>query len=128
MQDLLRRLRAALSPQSALLLVLALLLLFGGMDWRQTEHLNRQTALEARISKALSSMDGAGHVSVVIRTREKNESEGWKTVNTQEDSILGAVAIAQGAGDPVVRLELQQALCALLGLPAASVSVVTGGG
>ena len=41
---------------------------------------------------------------------------------------MGAVAVAQGADDPLVCLELQQALCALLGLPASAVSVVTGGG
>ena len=40
---------------------------------------------------------------------------------------IGAVAVAEGAGDPLVRIELEQALCALLGLPASAVSVVTGG-
>jgi len=39
----------------------------------------------------------------------------------------GAVAVAQGADDPFVCAQLTQALCALLGLPASSVSVISGG-
>ncbi len=39
----------------------------------------------------------------------------------------GAMAVAQGADDPLVRMQLEQALCALLGLPISAVSVVTGG-
>ena len=39
----------------------------------------------------------------------------------------GAMAVAQGADDPLVRMQLEQALCALLGLPNSAVSVVTGG-
>ncbi len=37
------------------------------------------------------------------------------------------MAVAQGADDPLVRMQLEQALCALLGLPNSAVSVVTGG-
>ena len=39
----------------------------------------------------------------------------------------GAVAVAQGADDPLVRIQLEQALCALLGLPGTAVSVMAGG-
>jgi len=73
-------------------------------------------------------MEGAGRVQVVIMTRAQQTEPGTlvKTDNAVEIPC-GAVAVAEGAGDPLVRIELEQALCALLGLPASAVSVVTGG-
>ena len=40
---------------------------------------------------------------------------------------VGAIAVMQGADDPVLQLEIQEAICVLLGLPASSVSVMMGG-
>lgn len=122
MRNLLARLRAALTPQALWLLLLALLLLGGARLWGDTA----QTALEKRVSRVLSGVAGAGRVDVVIKTQRL--SGGTLTASRQEETPVGAVAVAQGADDPLVCLELQQALCALLGLPASAVSVVTGGG
>ena len=121
MRNLLARLRAALTPQALWLLLLALLLLGGARLWGDSS----QTALEKRVSRALSGVAGAGRVDVVIKTQCL--SGGTLASSRQEETPVGAVAVAQGADDPLVCLELQQALCALLGLPASAVSVVTGG-
>lgn len=122
MRNLLARLRAALTPQALCLLLLALLLLGGTRLWGDSA----QTALEKRVSRVLSGVAGAGRVDVVIKTRRERGSA--LSSSGQEETPVGAVAVAQGADDPLVCLELQQALCALLGLPASAVSVVTGGG
>lgn len=119
MKGLYLRLRAALTPQAALLLAAAMLLIALAAPDQKGE-----TALEKRTAKALSSMEGAGSVSVVIMTQESRSS--WGT-QMGEQTPCGAIAVAQGADDPLVRMEIMQALCALLGLPASSVSVVTGG-
>ena len=122
MRNLLARLRAALTPQALCLLLLALLLLGGTRLWGDSA----QTALEKRVSRVLSGVAGAGRVDVVIKMRRERGSA--LSSSGQEETPVGAVAVAQGADDPLVCMELQQALCALLGLPASAVSVVTGGG
>lgn len=118
---LLSRLRAALSPSAAALLTaLLLLFLFVSSGGKQTD------SLESRIGHTLSCVDGAGRVEVTIRMREVSAVSDFGTRQT-ETVPCGAVAVAQGADDPLVALALHEALCVLLGLPPSSVSVMTGG-
>ena len=126
MREWLMRLRAALTPQALALLAVALLLLGGALGMRGGTGTQRHTELEARIGRTLSGMSGAGEVDVVIMTRMV-ETKGSGFSSGIEESVCGAVAVAQGADDPIVHLQLQEALCALLGLPASAVSVVAGG-
>lgn len=121
MRDLLLRLRAALTPQA--LIVLALLLL--GMGFAQKG--DSRTALEKRTEEALAAVSGAGKVQVVIRMREAPRQNSLASASTGADVPCGAVVVAQGASDPWVQIQLQEALCALLGLPVSAVSVVAGG-
>lgn len=123
MGDVLSRLRAAVTPQAAALLALALLLGALALAGQRTS----ASPLEARLSRTLSGMEGAGRVEVTIRTREVKASAGAFGASQTESVPCGAVVVAQGAGDPLVEMELRQAVCALLGLPASSVSVMTGG-
>ena len=122
MRDLLLRLRAALTPQALIVLALVMLL---GMSFTQKE--DSGTALERRTEAALAAISGAGKVQVVIRTRESSGQTGFASASGKERVPCGAVAVAQGADDPWIRIQLQEALCALLGLPASAVSVVAGG-
>ena len=129
MKQLADRLRAALSTPGArtLLIALALFLLCTAVLSQRTE----ETSLEARIARTLSAMEGAGQVSVVIRTRETSGggSTGlFSSYEAKETAPCGAVAVAEGADDPLVRMQLTQALCALLGLQASAVSVVSASG
>ncbi|MGN0773179.1 MAG: hypothetical protein ACI4MP_05240 [Candidatus Ventricola sp.] len=123
MKDVLSRLRAALTPQAAALLAAALLLAWLAAAGRRTG----ASPLETRLAQTLSCMEGAGQVEVTIRTREVTASGGAFGAAASESVPCGAVVVAQGADDPLVEMELRQAVCALLGLPASSVSVVTGG-
>lgn len=120
MREVLSRLRAALSPQALLLLAALLLLMLGlsGKDAGET--------LEKRIEQTLSAVEGAGRVRVVIR-EQSLRTTGAVASSKEQTIISGAVAVASGADDPLVRLEIQEALCALLDLPPSAVSVITGG-
>lgn len=122
MRDVFARLRAALTPQALLALASALVLL--GMAF-PSDLKNQTSDLEEQTARVLSSVSGAGKVDVVIRMQR--EESGALSADSGRTFPVGAVAVAQGADDPIVRLELQQALCALLSLPASSVSIVTGG-
>jgi len=123
-KDLLLRLRAALTPQALLVLALALLALEGVDIFRASE---THGDLEQRVSRTLSSVQGAGQVEVVIQMRRTAvQSDAFRS--QAQEIPCGAVAVAQGADDPIVRMQLEQALCALLGLPASAVSIVMGGG
>ena len=123
LKDVLSRLRAALTPQAVVLLAAALLLCWLAAASQRTGAL----PLETRLARTLSCMEGAGRVEVTIRTREGASSGGVFGTSVSESVPCGAVVVAQGAQDPLVEMELRQAVCALLGLPASSVSVVTGG-
>lgn len=120
MQEILSRLRAARIPQAAAVFAALLLVyLLSGAG--------AQDSLERRISRTLSAVEGAGRVEVTIATREADTAK--QTLGSAQTQALpcGAVAVAQGADDPLVALKLHDALCALLGLPASSVSIMTGG-
>ena len=123
LKDVLSRLRAALTPQAVMLLAAALLLCWLAAASQRTG----ASPLETRLARTLSCMEGAGRVEVTIRTREVASSSGVFGTSVSESVPCGAVVVAQGAQDPLVEMELRQAVCALLGLPASSVSVVTGG-
>ena len=88
------------------------------------------TRLEKQASAVLSRIEGAGRVEVTIMTRKTQMgNSGLLSGKTDEAAEIpcGAVAVAQGADDPLVRIQLEQALCALLGLPGTAVSVMAGG-
>lgn len=122
MREILSRLRAALSPMAAV--VLAALLLFFLLVSDQGK---QRGALERRIARTLSSVEGAGKVEVTILERELASAGGGFSAKMEKSVPSGAVAVAQGADDPLVALALEEALCALLGLPPSCVSVITGG-
>ena len=128
MRDVLGRLRAALTPQAVLLLA-GVLLLFAGFGATSSAGSGGMTALERRISRTLSGVEGAGEVRVVILTRQTQQGTQSVLSGTQTaEQPTGAIAVAQGAGDPLVNLRLTQALCSLLGLPASAVTVMGGSG
>lgn len=90
---------------AALLLVVALCLAMGASEKRVVA----QTADEARLSRVLSAMSGAGTVEVAVY---------------YDDAIpCGAVIVADGAGDAAVRIRLTGAVTTLLGLDASRVAV-----
>lgn len=120
MREILSRLRAACTPQ-ALLFLAALMLLAAGMSAGNGDS---ASSLERRISQTLSAVEGAGRVRVVIRTKTVQTTGASRQTQT---AACGAIAVAPGAEDPVVRMMLEEALCALLGLPPSAVSVMTGG-
>ncbi|MBQ2833727.1 MAG: hypothetical protein IJN79_04795 [Clostridia bacterium] len=119
---MLMRLRAALTPQAAALL--ALLALGAAFLLPQDGAL----PLERRIEQTLSAMKGVGDVRVTIRVLEEQEAPHALSADAGEAGRpAGAVAVAAGADDPLVRLEIERALSALLGLPPSAVSVIAGG-
>jgi len=78
------------------------------------------TSEEKRLSRALSSVSGAGNVRVTLYYAPKDGA-----FSSAAQRLVGAVAVAQGAGDIAVRLNLTQALMRLLDLDAQSVLVLT---
>ena len=125
MADWFRRIKAALTPQVLLLLLLAFSMI-GYCALR--EEVDGADRLEKQASAVLSRMEGAGRVEVTIMTRKaQTGGTGLMKGETGGEVPCGAMAVAQGADDPLVRMQLEQALCALLGLPNSAVSVVTGG-
>lgn len=120
MQEIISRLRTARIPQAAAFFAALLLVyLLSGAE--------SADSLERRISRTLSQVDGAGRVEVTIATRTPDSSERMLGSGHRQPVPCGAVAVAQGADDPLVAIRLHEALCALLSLPPSSVSIMTGG-
>lgn len=109
--------------------------------------------LEARLEEALSKIDGAGEVTVVLTIQNgprqvlaqnvdqgSGEEETTETVilsrgsSTQETvtvqelypSYQGALLVCEGGDDPDVRLKLTEATSALTGLGADKISISKG--
>lgn len=125
MKQLWGRIRAAFSMPALAMLVLVCALLIIGTSLKQEN--TGQTTLEQRISSALSGVEGAGKVEVVIRTRTvalQTAGAFASSAQQSEEIPCGAVAVAEGADDPLVKIRLTQALCALLNLQASEVDVI----
>lgn len=114
------------------------------------------SALEARLSEALSQVEGAGEVRVVLTVksgarrvlaqdstvtqRDSEHAESTTTVvvsagsGTQEAVLLqqfypqfqGALVVCPGGDDPAVRLSLMQSVSALTGLGSDKISICKG--
>lgn len=108
--------------------------------------------LEQRLERALSQIEGAGEVTVVLTLEESarqvlaqegsvgesshktetvliNRGSGYQeTVRLQElaPEYRGALVVAQGGDDPAVRLALSQAVSALTGLGTDKVTICKG--
>ena len=125
--DWFRRIKAALTPQMILLLLLAMTFIGYTALKKETSDIRR---IERQASEVLSQVEGAGRVEVTVMTR-KMQTNGTEMLTRKSEAggevPCGAVAVAQGADDPMVRMELEQALCALLGLPGSAVCVMAGG-
>ena len=116
-------LKGSFAPVICLLIMLSLLLLqmLGGsrVDIGKTQ-------LEKRISQALSLNEGVESVNVIIRTVKLNrQSAGLSAYIQAEEVPCGAVAIVKGDNDPLMKIQLTNALCALLGLQASQVEVIS---
>lgn len=72
------------------------------------------TAEEARLSRTLSAISGAGKTRISVY---------YASENGQKGAPCGAVIVAAGAGDVEVRLNLLRAAQTLLRLPAGAVEV-----
>ena len=125
MADWFRRIKAALTPQVLLLLLLAFSMI-GYCALR--EEAGGADRLEKQASAVFSRMEGGGRgVLPIMSLNAQSGGAGLLKGETGGEVPCGAMAVAQGAEDPLVRMQLEQALCALLGLPNSAVSVVTGG-
>ena len=113
--------------QKAILLLILLICLTSVLFHQNGE---QTESLERRMENTLSQIRGAGEVSIVIsmKNEDGHAQGGLFRENGAEMKIpYGAAVVADGADDPVVRMQLIQALCSVLGLPASAVSVSVGG-
>lgn len=113
------------------------------------EDLFQVSRMEEKLKRALSQVEGAGEVTVVLTLRESprqvlaQDGEGSEETSTvllskgsagQEPAVLqelgpvyqGALVVAQGGGEPRVRLALSEAVSALTGLGADKIMICKG--
>lgn len=123
-KQVIERIKSSCTPALLVLLVLAAVWVLSLTGRTESSGM---TQLEARISRTLSQTEGAGKVKVVIRTvKQSQQSKSLSLYGSGAEEIpCGAVAAAEGANDPLVRMKLTQALCALLGLHASQVEVIS---
>lgn len=111
---------------------------------------------EDRLARILSEIDGAGEVTVMLTVKSgtrrvvaqdkstATEADGGRTESTAvvvstgsgtEEAVLlqeiypqfqGALVVAEGGGDPAVRLKLMEAVSALTGLGSDKISICKG--
>ena len=81
--------------------------------------------LEARIAAALSCLEGAGKVEVIIHyARTVNAQTSWlEPASSEEGEPVSAIVLAEGADNMKVRLELSRAMQTLLRLSPEDVEI-----
>ena len=122
MKGALDRLKAALNVQNLLPLGIFLLLM-AVLIWNRSDA--GETSLESRVERALEYIEGMGRVNVVIRTQtiaDASSGSVWSG-ETLTEVPCGAIVVLEGA-DGLMQMEVTQAVAALLGIPASSVSVL----
>ena len=72
---------------------------------------SREDAVALQLEEALSSMQGVGEAKVMITREEK------------DDTVRGVIVIAQGTEDFAVKLNVQDAVCTVLGIEAGRVEI-----
>lgn len=86
------------------------------------------TALESRLARVLSAVEGAGSVEVIIHMDQETVAPaGAFTVGTgtqTEAKPNGVIVVADGASELHVRISLARAVQTLLDLPASAVEVL----
>ncbi len=85
-------------------------------------------ALEARLSRVLSSVEGAGRVEVAVFYQKAAPAsatwlDGGQSAATEGGDPAGVIVVAEGADDISVRLELARAVQTLLRLDADAVEI-----
>lgn len=112
------------SGMSMILLLLIVVVYFVSSSIFTCDNMD-MTRFEERVSRTLSQTAGAGKVSVVIRTvKQAQPSSAISGYRVTDEIPSGAIVVAQGGDNPLVRLKLTNALCALLGLHANQVEVI----
>ena len=117
MRDVLSRLRAARIPQAAM--IFAALMLIYWLSGAEAD-----SALERRISQTLSRVEGAGRVEVTIAMQTAGAPQRTLGADRGEQTPCGAVAVAQGADDPLVKLAITEAVSKVTGLRSDKISVI----
>lgn len=109
------------------LAILCVLTLAAGGGKQEAEE-TASTALERRLERVLSAVEGAGEVRVMIREREGEAATVFSS--GQEAGAEGVLIVCEGAESLRVRLALEQAAQALLGVDYSRIQVVKmeGGG
>ena len=100
---------------------LSLLLMMAAIGLLWPSAPSREIAMteeEQRISATLSRIAGAGNTRISIAWREAESA-----FSSAPRTAVGAVIVAEGAGDIAVRLDLIRAAQALLHLPAGDIEV-----
>ena len=119
--EFMRRVRRLQWPVIAALALACVLVLSAGGE-RASEPAQTGTELETRLERVLSAIEGTGKVRVMIR--EESRAEVYAFAPQQEPSAEGVVIVCEGADDLRVRLALEQAAQALLGVPCSRIQVV----
>lgn len=122
MNRIINRLRAVLEAPVMLILmiVFACVLLMG-------QGKQKDAGLERRVETMLSQIEGVEKVDLIIRTRrvDQGTSQGFVGQGmTTEEIPCGALVSVSGVRDPIVMMQVTQAVCAILGLDASNVEVI----
>lgn len=109
-----KKLVEKLKSGNVLPLLILLLLAVGGLMLLPGHSTSAMTSEEMRISRTLSSIQGAGQTSITLY---------YAASSFGDEQPVGAVIVSQGAADMAVRLRLIQAAQTLLGLESDHVAV-----
>lgn len=81
-----------------------------------------QTDLEKKVAMLLESVEGVGKVQVLLMMGTDEDAQGFYTSKPQE--VTGVLIAAEGADQPVIVQNIQQAVMALFQIEAHKIKIM----
>lgn len=82
-----------------------------GTDLSEAAEDGEKTVLEQKLERVLSGVEDIGEVRAMVMTEEKKDAGGF--YSSESVKVSGVLIAAQGADEPVVVREIQEAVQAL---------------
>lgn len=92
----------------------------GGQTLWKTEDVSDGSELEIKLASILQNTEGVGRVQVLLMTG--NGQKGFCSSDTEE--VTGVLIAAEGADNPVIKQNIQQAVMALFQIEAHKIKIM----
>ncbi|MFF5995432.1 hypothetical protein AAGS61_11900 [Lysinibacillus sp. KU-BSD001] len=114
-----------MATKKANIIALIVIALVGFLLFRQDVSPSIEETVEVKLAATLSQIEGVGQVSVYFHTEASAESTLFSfSASENKATYTGVLIVSEGAQSPIIRRQLQEAVSAVLQLPAHQIIIL----